>query len=312
MKQRTTVEARIDAVAHAVLARLPSAGVVGAVLEFLVFGLKQAWACLYGGALLGLIMLSNFLWTESSSISRYDALFVSAVLIQIAMLAFKLEKPSEAIVIFLFHVVGTAMELFKTKAGSWTYPEASFFRLGDVPLFSGFMYAAVGSYLARVTRIFDLHYSNYPPPWATLALALGIYVNFFSHHYIWDMRWLLFGVTALLFWRCNVHYQVFRFRHRMNMLLGFFLIALFIWLAENIATASRIWLYPNQKSGWEMVSLGKFGSWYLLMIISFVLVNLVHKPKSNVTVLAEPQRPANPLPVASASSGNTLPQSCRR
>jgi uncharacterized membrane protein YoaT (DUF817 family) len=293
MKQRTSLEAKIDAAAHAVLERLPSHGLAGAALEFLVFGLKQAWACLYGGALLALIMVSAFVWPDSSTVSRYDALFISAVLIQVGMLAFKLEKPSEAIVIFIFHVVGTAMELFKTKAGSWTYPEDSVFRLGDVPLFSGFMYAAVGSYLARVTRIFDFHFSNYPPTWATIALAISIYANFFTHHYIWDMRWLLFVVTALLFWRCNVHYQVFRFRHRMNMLLGFFLVSLFIWFAENIATASRIWLYPNQKSGWELVSLGKFGSWYLLMIISFVLVNLVHKPKVFIGVAA-PQMPAIP------------------
>lgn len=294
MKQRTQLEAKIDKAAHAVLARTPSGGLAGATLEFLVFGLKQAWACLYGGALLGLIMLSTLLWPETSTVSRYDALFVCAVLIQVGMLAFKLEKPSEAVVIFIFHAVGTAMELFKTKAGSWTYPETSVFRLGDVPLFSGFMYAAVGSYLARVTRIFDFHFSHYPPTWATVALAIGIYANFFTHHYVWDMRWLLFIATALLFWRCNVHYQVFRFRHRMNMLLGFFLVSLFIWFAENIATASRIWLYPNQKTGWEMVSLGKFGSWYLLMIISFVLVNLVHKPKVLISAAEDPQRPANP------------------
>ncbi len=297
MKQRTAFEAKIDSAAHAVLERLPSHGLAGAALEFLVFGLKQAWACLYGGALLALIMVSAFVWPDSSTISRYDALFMSAVLIQVGMLVFKLEKPSEAVVIFIFHVVGTAMELFKTKAGSWTYPKDSFFRLGDVPLFSGFMYAAVGSYLARVTRIFDFHFSNYPPTWATIALAIGIYANFFTHHYIWDMRWLLFVATALLFWRCNVHYQVFRFRHRMNMLLGFFLVSLFIWFAENIATASRVWLYPNQKSGWELVSIGKFGSWYLLMIISFVLVNLVHKPKV-FSGVAAPRMPASPQAAA--------------
>jgi uncharacterized membrane protein YoaT (DUF817 family) len=279
MIERTTVEARIDGAAHAVLARLPQHGVAGAAIEFLVFGLKQAWACLFGGALLALIMLSAFAWPAASGMARYDMLFVAALLIQVAMLAFKLEKPSEAVVIFVFHLVGTLMELFKTSQGSWTYPEENLLRLGGVPLFSGFMYAAVGSYLARVTRIFDFQFSNYPPTWATALLALGIYVNFFSHHFVWDFRWLLFAATALLFWRCNVHYKVFRFRHRMNMLLGFFLVALFIWFAENIATASRIWLYPNQQQGWTMVSLSKFSSWYLLMIISFVLVNLVHKPR---------------------------------
>ncbi|MCA0434833.1 MAG: DUF817 domain-containing protein [Proteobacteria bacterium] len=279
MRERTSLEARIDDAAHQVLARLPQQGFSGALVEFIVFGLKQAWACLFGGVLLALIMLSALLWPEGAMLARYDALFLAALVIQAAMLGFRLEKPEEAVVIFLFHAVGTGMEVFKTAAGSWTYPEANFFRIGGVPLFSGFMYAAVGSYIARVTRIFDMRYSHYPPLWSTFALALGIYVNFFSHHFIWDLRYLLFAVTFLLFWRCSVHYRVFRFRHRMPLLLGFFLVTLFIWLAENIGTASRIWLYPNQQGVWAPVSLGKFGSWYLLMIISFVLVNLVHRPK---------------------------------
>lgn len=275
----TTVEKRIDTAAHLLLARLPQRGLSGAGVEFLVFGLKQAWACMFGGVLLALIMASALWWPAAAPLARYDALFLAALLIQGAMLGFRLEMPEEAVVILVFHLVGTGMELFKTSAGSWTYPEANLFRLGGVPLFSGFMYAAVGSYLARVTRIFDFHFTRYPPTWATVALAAAIYANFFAHHYLPDMRIVLFAATALLFWRCSVHYRVFRFRHRMNMLLGFFLVALFIWFAENIATASRVWIYPNQQAGWSMVSLGKLSSWYLLMIISFVLVNLVHRPK---------------------------------
>ena len=279
MAERTSLETRIDTAAHAVLARLPQHGLAGAAVEFLVFGLKQAWACLFGGLLLALIMVSAVVWPANAAIARYDALFAAALLLQLAMLALKLEKPSEAIVILVFHLVGTGMELFKTYMGSWIYPEENLLRLAGVPLFSGFMYAAVGSYLARVTRIFDFRFSNYPPTWATVLLAVGIYVNFFTHHFVWDLRLLLFAATVLLFWRCAVHYKVFRFRHRMNMLLGFLLVALFIWFAENIGTLTGTWLYPNQQKGWAMVSFAKFGSWYLLMIISFVLVNLVHKPK---------------------------------
>ena len=196
------------------------------------------------------------------------------------MLAFRLEKPQEAWVILIFHVVGTAMELFKTAQGSWIYPEEAFFRIGGVPLFSGFMYASVGSYIARVTRIFDIRYSEYPPQWATLTLAVGIYANFFAHHFLPDIRLVLFAATAALFWRTAVNYRVFRFRHRMPLLLGFLLVALFIWFAENIATWSRAWLYPGQENGWTPVSIGKLGAWYLLMIISFVLVTLVHRPKA--------------------------------
>jgi uncharacterized membrane protein YoaT (DUF817 family) len=280
MTEFTSLESRIDAAAHQVLARLPQGGAAGALIEFLVFGLKQAWACLFGGAMLALIMVSALAWPDDATIARYDMLFLAALAIQACMLGLKLEKPSEAVVIFIFHLVGTGMELFKTSVGSWTYPEDSLFRIGNVPLFSGFMYAAVGSYIARITRIFDIHFSHYPDTRLTLALAVAIYANFFSHHFIWDFRWLLFMATALLFWRCSVHYRVFRFRHRMNMLVGFFLVALFIWLGENIGTLTGTWLYPDQHKSWVMVSLGKFGSWYLLMIISFVLVNLVHTPRS--------------------------------
>jgi uncharacterized membrane protein YoaT (DUF817 family) len=65
----------------------------------------------------------------------------------------------------------------------------------------------------------------------------------------------------------------------MPLLVAFLLTSFFIWFAENIGTWSKAWLYPNQHNGWVPVSLGKLGSWYLLMIISVVLVTLVHRPR---------------------------------
>ncbi|NGN45083.1 DUF817 domain-containing protein [Mesorhizobium sp. CGMCC 1.15528] len=279
MKRFTSLESRIDAGAHAVLDRLPASGLYGGLVEFLVFGLKQAWACLFGGAMLALIIATKLYWPDGVALARYDFLFLAALAIQLSMLVFRLETVAEAKVILIFHIVGTLMEIFKTSAGSWIYPEESFFRLGGVPLFSGFMYAAVGSYLARVSRIFDMRYSNYPPLWATALLAAAIYANFFAHHFIVDMRYALFAITALLYLRTTVHYRVFRFRHRMPLLLGFLLVALFIWFAENIGTWSRAWIYPGQHEAWTPVSIQKLGAWYLLMIISFVLVTLVHRPQ---------------------------------
>jgi uncharacterized membrane protein YoaT (DUF817 family) len=279
LKRFTSVEARIDASAHALLDRLPMRGPSGTLVEFLVFGLKQAWACLFGGAMLGLIMATRLWWPDAAPLARYDFLFLAALVIQLAMLGCKLETLAEAKVILIFHVVGTAMEIFKTSAGSWTYPETSFFHIAAVPLFSGFMYAAVGSYLARVQRIFDMRYSSYPPRWATIALCAAIYVNFFAHHFVPDLRYLLFAAIAALYLRTVVHYRVFRFRHRMPLLLGFLLVALFIWFAENIGTWSRAWIYPGQSAEWTPVPIGKLGAWYLLMIISFVLVSLVHRPR---------------------------------
>ena len=243
--------------------------------EFLLFGFKQAWACLFGGMLLPLLLGTHFFYPEDALLHRYDFLTLAALAIQGAMLAFRLETWAEAKVILIFHVVGTVMELFKTAAGSWIYPEASVLHIGAVPLFSGFMYAAVGSYIARVWRIFDFRYSTYPPRWATWVLAGAIYVNFFAHHWLPDIRLVLFAATILLFARTRVHFRNWRVHRWMPLLVGFLLVALFIWGAENIGTFAQAWTYPGQEHGWRMVSPAKLGSWFLLMLISFVLVELV-------------------------------------
>jgi uncharacterized membrane protein YoaT (DUF817 family) len=65
----------------------------------------------------------------------------------------------------------------------------------------------------------------------------------------------------------------------MPLLLGFALVALFIWLAENIGTFTAAWMYPNQRLGWSLVSLGKLGAWFLLMIVSYALVALLNRPE---------------------------------
>jgi uncharacterized membrane protein YoaT (DUF817 family) len=247
--------------------------------EFLLFGIKQAWACLFGGAMLALIIATKLLWQADWVINRYDFLFVAAFVIQGALIALKLERWEEAKVIFLFHVVGTIMEIFKTAMGSWAYPEAAFFRIGGVPLFSGFMYACVGSYIARTTRIFDLRYERFPPFWMSVMLAGLIYANFFLHHYIWDIRYGLFALALLLYGRCTLHFTVDQVPRRMPMLLSTFLVAFFVWVGENVGTNSGTWIYAGQKMGWHLVSWGKLGSWFLLMFVSFVLVSIIHRPQ---------------------------------
>jgi uncharacterized membrane protein YoaT (DUF817 family) len=141
------------------------------------------------------------------------------------------------------------------------------------------MYASVGSYIARVWRIFDFRFDPYPPRWTTWLLAGLIYLNFFSHHYLPDIRYVLFAGIALLFWRTRIYFTNWREARWMPLLVGWLLVALFIWFAENIATYANAWIYPSQEAGWHMVSLAKLGSWYLLMYISFVLVTLVSQPQ---------------------------------
>ena len=247
--------------------------------EFVRFGLKQGWACLFGGAMVGLLIATSLWYPRGALLARYDFLFLAALVIQIAMLAFRLETFEEAKVILIFHVVGTAMELFKTAVGSWIYPEVAFFRIGGVPLFTGFMYASVGSYIARSWRLFDFRFVRHPPLWALFALLAGIYSNFYTHHYFVDVRLALFAVMALLCGRTWLYYKVHRHHRRMPLLLGLFLVAVFIWIAENFGTLTRTWIYPSQINGWAMVPLGKLSSWFLLMTISYVMVAWVNKPQ---------------------------------
>lgn len=251
----------------------------GWAYEFLLFGLKQAWACLFGGAMIALLLTTHLFWPDDAPIARYDFLVLASLAIQGLLLATKLERWDEALVILIFHVVGTIMEIFKTAQGSWAYPEESLLRIAGVPLFSGFMYACIGSYIARATRLFDLRYIDYPPLWTTWALALLAYANFFTHHYAIDIRLGLFAFSALIFWRAWFVFTPDRTPRRMPMLLGFLLVAFFIWIAENFGTFAAAWVYPSQQDGWHMVSIDKMGAWYLLMLLSFVLVSLVHKPE---------------------------------
>lgn len=252
--------------------------------EFFVFGLKQAWACVFGGLMLAMLVITHLTWPDDAPIARYDFLVVGAIAIQAGMLILKLESWEEARVIFLFHIVGTVMELFKTYHGSWIYPEESVLRIGMVPLFSGFMYSAVGSYIARIWRIFDIRFRRYPPLWTTWVLAAAIYVNFFAHHWLPDIRIGLFILTAVLFGRGWFYFTAHRTRRSMPFLLGFGLVAVFIWLAENLGTFARAWVYPSQEAGWHPVSIHKVGAWFLLMLISIVLVSLVHRPEEEPAV----------------------------
>src|SRR5690606_13478402 len=105
--------------------------------------------------------------------------------------------------------------------GSWEYASGGVLHIGAVPLFSGFMYAAVGSYLVRVYRLHDLKFDRYPRVIFTSVLALAIYVNFFSHHFIVDARWVLLVVVVLLWGRTTMHFRVWRHTFRLPLLVTF-------------------------------------------------------------------------------------------
>ncbi len=127
----------IDAEAR-IAARMSRRPATAALYEFLRFGMKQAWACLFGALMLSLLLATYFFYPHDAALARYDFLFLAALFLQVSLLGFGLETIEEAKVIAAYHVVGTVMEIFKTSVGSWVYPDdvllshrrrAAFFRL---------------------------------------------------------------------------------------------------------------------------------------------------------------------------------------
>jgi len=267
----------LDAHLLAERAKPELAGITRFAVEFFYFGIKEARACLF----VVLFFAAVFTLPRAGlfGIPRYDILLLVALSIQLWMVWVKLETIDELKAICLFHVVGFVLEVFKTSGGiqSWSYPDFAYTKIMGVPLFSGFMYAAIGSYIIQAWRLLDVRVLHHPPLWMATLIALLIYANFFTHHYIGDYRWYIAACVLGLYARSTVVFRPYDRDRRMPMLLAFVLIGFFIWLAENISTFFGIWRYPNQIGAWATVSVGKWSSWSLLVIMTFTIVaNLKH------------------------------------
>ena len=66
------IRARLEAI------RIPP-GPRAWAFEFLLFGFKQGWACLFGGLMLALLLATHFLYPAVAPLHRYDALTLAAL-----------------------------------------------------------------------------------------------------------------------------------------------------------------------------------------------------------------------------------------
>lgn len=242
------------------------------------FGYQEAMSCLFPVFIFGSLALSKLVTIPG--LPRYDLLLLLCLLFQIFMVKSGLESRDELKVITVFHVIGLCLEIFKVHMGSWSYPEDAYSKVFGVPLYSGFMYASVASYLCQAWRRLEVSLTGWPNQIIATILGAMIYLNFFTHHYIWDLRWVLMAAIFIVFWKTRVYFTVANERFFMPIPLGYFLIGFFIWIAENIATFLGAWNYPNQRAGWELVHLSKISSWFLLVIVSFIIVAELKHAKS--------------------------------
>jgi len=247
--------------------------------QLLSFAWEQALSCLFPVVIFASLALTRCV--PLPFFPRYDWLLVICLLMQWWMVHVGLETKDELKVITVFHLIGLALEIFKVHMGSWAYPEDGYTKVFGVPLYSGFMYASVASYLCQAWRRLKVELIDWPSMVSVVPLAAAIYLNFFTHHFWPDFRWWLSGLVILVFRKSWVSYQVNDIQYRMPIALSFFLIGFFIWVAENIATFFGAWQYPNQSNGWTLVHPGKVSSWLLLVIVSFLIVATLKLYKEN-------------------------------
>ncbi|WP_035323825.1 DUF817 domain-containing protein [Peribacillus kribbensis] len=253
----------------------------GAVKQLFHFGWEQALSCVFPVVIFASLAITQVF--PFPFLPRYDWLLIMFILMQGWMVRSGLETVDELKVIKLFHLIGIALELFKTHLGSWSYPEEGYSKIFGVPLYSGFMYASVASYLCQAWRRLRVELIKWPPFWMAASLAAAIYLNFFTHHYWVDIRWWLTVLVLILFWKTWVVFEVGGIPYRMPLALSFVLIGFFIWIAENIATFFGAWKYPNQAHAWSLVDFGKVSSWFLLVIVSFLIVASLKQIKGNIS-----------------------------
>ncbi len=241
------------------------------VTQLAAFAWHEAASCLFAAGIFACLGLSKLVTTP---LPRYDLMLLCCLLFTAVLWASGMESTREVLIIGTFHLAGLALELYKVRAGSWSYPEPAYTKIAGVPLYGGFMYAAVGSYIVHAWRRFDLRlHGHRQAPLAVLSIA--IYANFYTHHFVPDARWVL---AVLVVWVCRRSWVTFRVRdarYRMPLAVSFVLIGFFLWLAENIATYLGAWRYPYQEGGWEPVHVAKLGAWSLLVTLSFSLVAML-------------------------------------
>jgi len=239
------------------------------ISHFKTFVVQQALSCLFPALVFAMLALSHVF---TGLLPRYDFMLIMCVLIQAALYFTGIETKDEVLVICLFHLLGLMMELFKVHYGSWAYPEFAYAKFFGVPLYSGFMYASVASYMCQAWRRFDLQLLNWPHNYVARVIGALIYLNFFSNRFIYDVRYVI-GLVILYFFRKSlVVFHLDGKPYRMPVILSFVLIGFFIWLAENAATLLGAWRYTYQHKGWAMVNCQKISSWGFLVIVSFIIV----------------------------------------
>src|SRR4051812_37620739 len=92
---------------------------------FLVFGWQEALSCIFPVIVFASLGLSHYV----HFLPRYDFMLLVCLVAQLVLYFSGVESRDEVKVIFIFHILGLMMELFKVHVGSWSYPEAAYTKI---------------------------------------------------------------------------------------------------------------------------------------------------------------------------------------
>ncbi|MCP4805863.1 MAG: DUF817 domain-containing protein [Proteobacteria bacterium] len=243
-----------------------------------------ALASLFPGFVLGALAVSQAL--SVPGLPRYDALLVAMLAFQVGLLVTRVETPLEFGTIFGFHLMGVTLEMWKVAHGGWAYPEDAFSKVLDVPLYSGFMYASIGSFIFALGRHLDVRIAG----WSRWAVPLGVfaYVNFWTNVWLPDLKPLICVLALAVFWRTRLYVM----DRKVPILFVFPVLGVAVWMAENWGTLFGSWEYPRQLDGWTWVPEDKLGSWTVLCMVSAVIVaRLLPSVQPSIQELDDPDQP---------------------
>ena len=242
------------------------------MLQLLRFAWIELTCCAFAIVIFAGLGVSGLVWNAwDIPVARYDVLLGYVLVVQVLFVAAGLETWRELLVICAFHLIGLALEVFKVSAGSWSYPEPGLLRIAGVPVFSGFMYAAVGSYICQAFRRLDLRVTKYRlaarHPLRGGCLPELLHPPLHRRPALVDRSWDDPDDMG--------HVGVFHRRpeavpdapcpvlpaDRRGAVGG-----------RECRDVPGSLEYPDQLAAWQLVHVGKLGSWALLVVLSFVLV----------------------------------------
>jgi|GEM_PF-2207801 len=70
--------------------------------------------------------------------------------------------------------------------------------------------------MARAWRGFHFRFTGFPPLWVAATIAVLAYANFFTHHYLPDIRWPLIIAGAFAFRKTLTHHNHTHARRRLT------------------------------------------------------------------------------------------------